>query len=108
MVHGVDMDMLYTIGDQVHDLFTGVDDACLLHGSRAGSEIIYDSPEAFRDVGAGQLDAAAKLRRVGDGHDAGQNRHLDTGLADAVEKIVEDVVVKEHLGRQEIAAAVHL
>ena len=45
---------------------------------------------------------------IRDRHYPGDDRHLDPPLADAVEKIIENAVIKEHLRYEELAAGIHL
>ena len=108
LVHGVDVDVADAVGEQVDDLLRGIDDAGLPHGGGRLAEVIHDGAEALRHVGAGHGHAAAQLAGAGDGHDAGDDRHEDAPLPHAIEKVVEYVVVEEHLGRQKIKPGVHL
>ena len=96
------------VGDEVDDLLRGVDHARLLHALRVVAEAVDHGAEALGNRGAGQGDAALDLAGIGDGHDAGHDRHLDPGLADPVHEAVHGRIVKKHLGREEITARIHL
>ena len=102
------MDIFDAIGVKVNDLVGSIGDAGLLHGCGRGAELIHKAFEALGHERAGELDGAGHLLCVGDGHDTGDHGHGDAGFPDLIEKIVEQVIVKEHLGGEERAACVYL
>ena len=60
------------------------------------------------DVDLGPLGATQESSVCGDGHDAGNNRDIDTLGADLVHPLDEEVGVVEHLCHDEAATSVHL
>src|SRR5699024_4665723 len=108
IVHGVQVDALYAVGDQVDNLLDGVGDAGVLHGGRVVAVAVHDTHKLFGQAGAAQRDHPLDLLAVGHRHDASLHRHGDARLAHPVEKAVKVVVVKEKLGDQVGSAGVHL
>ena len=102
------MDVSDTVGVQINDLVGGVGDARLLHGGRVCAEFVHQSLKALRHEGARQLDGALHLISTRDGHNTGDDGHRDACLADLIKKIIEQVVIEEHLGGQKFTARVHL
>ena len=108
LIHRINMDMSDTIGDQINDLLRCIDDSGLLHLGRVISEAVNHHAEALRNRGAGKGDASGNLLPVGDGHDAGKNRNINSCLANAVQEVVEHVVVEEHLRGQKVQTGIDL
>lgn len=90
---------------EIDNLVRGVDDARLLHGFRVAAELVHQGLEALRHEGARELDGAFYLFSVRDGHNAGENRAGDARLAELVQEVEEEVVVKDHLRGEEIGAS---
>lgn len=102
------MDEGDVICNQVNDLFGGIGDASLLHGDRIAAKSVNDFLEAAGQYGTGQGTDTMDLFAGRDGHNAGDNRDMDTGFLRFPDEIVEDVVVEEHLCGQEGAARIYL
>ena len=107
-IHGIDMDMFYTVRQQIDDLIGGIGDTCLFHGFRVIAETVCDIFEALRHITAGQFYGILHLYPAGDGHDAGNDGHGNPSFPHTVHKVEEDIVVEEHLGRQVFATGIHL
>ena len=101
------MDMAASVRDQVDDLMRSVYDPGLLHGFRRVSEAVYKSGELGRNNASRELDGALHLPAAGDRHDAGEDRDSDPGFPEAIQVIVVDRVVEEHLRSQKITARVY-
>ena len=71
-------------------------------------EFIDKSLEALGHQGARKLDGTLHLLTVRDGHDAGDDGHRDSRLADLIQKVIKEVVVEEHLGGQKGATRLDL
>ena len=102
------MDMGDAVGDEVNDLAGSIDDSGLLHGSGVVPELVYYGPEPLGHVSAGESHASLQLPGVGYRHYSGQHRYGDTFFPYAVEEVVQNIVVEEHLGGEEVAAGLHL
>ena len=101
------MDMGDAVGNKVDDLAGSIDDSGLLHGRRVVTELIHYGPEPLGHVSAGESHASLQLPGVGYRHYSSQHRYSDSLLPNAVEEVVENVVVKEHLGGEEVTACIH-
>ena len=108
LVHGVDVDAVHPVGDEVDDLVRGIGDSRLGHGQRIVAESVHNGLEAGGQVGSRKLADTLNLLAVGDRHNARHHGNGDSLLPNLVQKIVEDVVVEEHLGGEELATCVHL
>ncbi len=108
LVHRVDVDVPASVRDQVDDLVGSVEDPGLLHRGRRVTEAIRERRQFRRDHAAGELDRALHLAPAGDRHDPGKDRDLDTGFAEAVQIVVVDGIVEEHLRGEKIASGIHL
>ena len=101
------MDMAASVRDQVDDLMGSVYDPGLLHGFRRVSEAVYKSGELGRNNASRELDGALHLPAAGDRHDAGEDRDSDPGFPEAIQVIVVDRVVEEHLRSKKITARIY-
>ena len=79
VIHGVDVDAVYAVGQEIGNLVDGVGDADIAHGF--GSVTVFgNGPLEFDgERGATQGDHAFDLSFVGDGHEAGFDGNIDTG-----------------------------
>ena len=102
------MDVADIVGDEIDDLFAGVDDSRLLQGIGLIAEAVDNRRKAKRHMRPGQSHRFPQLFGCGDRHDSGKNRHVDAGFSCPVEEVIEDVIVKKHLGGQKVDAGVHL
>ena len=102
------MDVLDAVGVEVDDLVGRVGDTRLLHGRGVMPELIHQRGKAAGHEGSRQLERALHLIRTRDGHDTGDHGHRNARLADLIEEIIVQIVIKKHLGGQEIATRIHL
>ena len=102
LVHRVDMDSIHAIGKQVDDLLRRIGNTRVEHCVRTFAEAVDDCLESAWQVCPRYAADAGDLLSVGDGHDAGNDRHGDAAVAQLREVAVEDVVVEEHLRRDKV------
>ena len=100
------MDVADPVCDQVYDLFGSIDDACLLHGGRVVAVVVHNIAEALGHIRSGHGGGAGQLGGFRDRHDAGDNRYPYPFLPDAVQEVIEDRIVVEQLGREEIQSRI--
>ena len=108
IVHRVHMNILDAVGIQINNLIGGISDAGLFHSCRRRTELIQQTLETLGNITAGHLDGALHLLGIGDGHNTGNNGYDNALLPDLIEKIIQQIVVKKHLGSQKLAAGLHL
>ena len=100
--------MIHAVGHQVDNLLGSVHNARLLHGVVPIAEALHDLYKLGGQRAAGQLHRPLQLAGLGNGHDPGDQRHINALNGAHLPKIVKHRIVKEHLGGQEVHAAVHL
>ena len=100
--------MFHAVGEQIDNLLGGIGDTCLLHGQRVVGEFLCNAAEPLGQLGAGKLTGALNLPAVDNGHDTGDHRHMNSLCQNPVHKVIEHIVVKEHLGGQKVAPAFYL
>ncbi len=107
LVHRINVHVRDTVGIQINDLIRRVGDSCLLHGRRIAAETVNEADKAMRHERAGEFDRALNLCGTCDRHNAGDNGHRNSRLADFVKETVQKVIIKRHLRCQKIKTGIH-
>ena len=102
------MDVVHAVREKVDDLLGRIRDARAEHRSRIVAEPVDDRAEARRKMRSRKLAYPRDLPPVRHGHYAGYHRNRDTGVAQPGKVVEEDVVVEEHLRREEVKARLDL
>ena len=102
------MDIGYFFGKQIDDLVGSVSDTGLFHGVRVGAELVDQTLEPLRHERTGKLYGPCHLIGVGDRHYTGNDRDGYARFPYLIHKVVEKIVVEEHLSSQELAPGLDL
>src|SRR4051794_6208466 len=107
-VHGAEVDAGRAVGQQVGALHRRVGDAELGDGLLVFLARVELAEHVFGHRRAAQPGDRLDLAVVGDGHDPRDDRDLDPDRPRPVDEVVEQLVVEEQLGDEEVDAGVDL
>ena len=102
------MDVFNAVRVQINDLVCRICNARLLHCRRGRPKFIHNTLESVRHKRARQLYGTLHLAGVRNRHYARNNGHRNPCLPYFVQKGVQQIVVKEHLRCQKVAARLNL
>ena len=101
------MNMIHTVCNQIYNLVSSICNPCLLHCPRIITEPVNDCPKPLRQNGSRQAANPCNLLLVGNRHDSWKHRNRNAFFTDSIQEIIEDIVIKKHLGGQKIHSAVN-
>ena len=98
IVHGVDVDAVYAVGQEIYNLIDGIGDSGIAQGDIVMTIPGQDLLEFQWKSSSAKSDHPFYLFLVGYGHDTRFDRNADSSLGRFVEEVIKIVIIEEKLG----------